>query len=70
MSIVVADYEFAFYAVNDENKLVYGFDDDEEVKQFCKKHHFKKFTRNGLKNKKINPKNIDNWVFEEEVPKE
>lgn len=62
MSIVVEDTEFAFYAVNDKNKLVYGFDDESEVIKYCKDNNFKKFTRNGLKNKKINPANLENWT--------
>ena len=62
MSIEVESVEFAFYAVNDENKLVYGFDDESEIKKYCKDNHFKKFTRNGLKNKKINPANLENWT--------
>lgn len=62
------NFEWDFYAVNKENKLILGFTDEKDSKEYCKKHNFKMFTRNGLKNKKINPKNIDNWVYETETP--
>ena len=60
--------EWDFYAVNHKNKLILGFDDDAEMKSYCKKYGFKMFTRNGLKNKRINPNDLENWVYENETP--
>lgn len=56
------DVDYKYYAVDNSNKLVFGFDDEWEVQQYCKEHKLKKFTRNGLKNKKINPNDNDNWT--------
>ena len=60
--------EWKYYAVTHYNKLVLGFEDNQDVKDYCKKHHFKVFTRNGLKNKKINPNNLNSWVDDNKVP--
>jgi hypothetical protein len=62
------NWNYNFYAVTNNNQLVYGFDDENEVKSYCKKHKLKVFTKNGLKNKKIKANNIDCWVFDNEVP--
>lgn len=56
------DYNFNFYTVTEDNKLVVGFDDREEAEAYAKRNRYKVFTRNGLKNKKIDPSNIDNWT--------
>ena len=60
--------EWNFYALRNDNLLVIGFTDAEDAKQYCKKHKFRMFTRNGLKNKMINPHNLNNWIFDNEVP--
>lgn len=60
--------EWKFYAINQENKLVLGFSDEDDAKQYCKKYKFRTFTRNGLKNKKINPNDLNNWVYDNETP--
>ena len=62
------DYEWNFYAVRNDNLLVLGFEDGEDAKDYCKRHKFKLFTRNGLKNKKINPAKIESWTCDKEVP--
>ena len=62
------NYEWNFYAVRNDNLLVIGFEDGADAKSYCKKHQFRLFTRNGLRNKKINPNNIKNWTFDNEVP--
>ena len=62
------NYEWNFYAVRNDNLLVIGFEDGGDAKSYCKKHQFRLFTRNGLRNKKINPNNIKNWTFDNEVP--
>ena len=60
--------EWNFYAVTNNNMLVLGFEDGTDAKSYCQKHKFKLFTRNGLKNKKINPHTLENWVYDNEVP--
>lgn len=62
------DCEYLFYAVTKTNKLVMGFDDQNECNKYCNDNQFKRFTRNGLKNKKINPHKLENWVYDNEVP--
>ena len=59
---------WSFYAITNDNKLVLGFSDEDDAKDYCRKYKFKMFTRNGLKNKKINPDIIDNWIDDEVVP--
>ena len=65
---MINNYEWSFYALNQKNKLVLGFTDNNDAKEYCRKYNFKLFTRNGLKNKKINPAIIDNWVCDNEAP--
>ena len=62
------DYEWNFYALRNDNLLVIGFEDERDARDYCKRYNFKCFTRNGLKNKRIDPKNIDFWVYDNEVP--
>lgn len=60
--------EWKFYAVRNDNLLVLGFSDENDAKGYCKRNKFKLFTRNGLKNKKINPHTLANWTSDNEVP--
>ena len=62
------DFEWLFYAVTNNNRLVLGFIDENDCRDYCRKYHFKQFTRNGLKNKKINPNNINNLIDDNVVP--
>jgi hypothetical protein len=55
-------YEFNYYCVSNSGKLVYGFDDAEEVKQYSQLNGYRIFKRNGLKNKKIDPNLVENWT--------
>lgn len=65
---MIEDWQWDYYAVTMDNRLVMGFNDEKEVKKYCKKNHFKVFTKNGLKNKKIKANDINFWVYDNEVP--
>lgn len=62
------NFEWNFYAVNKNNMLIMGFEDEHDARDYCKNYNFRMFTRNGLRNKKINPRNLDRWVYEDETP--
>ena len=54
-------YEFKFYCMDDNGKLVYGFDDQEEAKIYSQLKNYRIYKRNGLRNKKIDPNLVENW---------
>lgn len=58
------EFEYKFYAVNKEKKLVYGFDDENEVREYCKKNGYIMNKRNTLSRNKIDPNDYDNWSDE------
>lgn len=61
MSEFVEETKFQYYAMNNDNLLVYGFDDIEEAKSYCTKNSFKLKSRLSLKRLKIDFNNINNW---------
>ena len=66
----MSDWKWKFYALTKGNKLVMGFNFKEDAWKYCSKYNFKIFTANGLKNKKIKPDMIENWVYDDEVPEQ
>ncbi|MBR4316520.1 MAG: sigma-70 family RNA polymerase sigma factor [Alphaproteobacteria bacterium] len=55
------NWNFCFYAVKDNNKLVYGFDDETEAKFYSEKNKYELVDQKGLKELKIDPENYDFW---------
>lgn len=55
--------KFNFYTVLGD-KLVVGFDDENEAKEYAKKNRFKVYARATLQKKKIDYNNLDNWTDE------
>lgn len=54
-------FEYKFYAVDSEKKLVYGFDDETEAREYCKVNKYIFNKRNTLSRNKIDPKKYENW---------
>lgn len=61
MSKIENEFEYKFYAVNKEKKLVYGFDDENEVREYCKINGYVMNKRNTLSRNKIDPNDYNNW---------
>ncbi|MBR4316261.1 MAG: hypothetical protein IKP65_04735 [Alphaproteobacteria bacterium] len=55
------NWNFCYYAVNQDNKLIYGFDDIEEAKFYAKTNHFKVIAHKNLKKINVDPENYDFW---------
>ena len=62
MSEVVEATKFQYYATTKDNMLVYGFDDINEAKSYCKNNELKFHNRLYLEKHKIDYNNIDNWT--------
>lgn len=62
MSEFVEGTKFQYYATTKDNLLVYGFDDVNEVKQYCKKNKLEVHNRLYLEKKNINYNDINNWT--------
>ena len=55
--------DWNFYAMLG-NKIVMGFDAENDAKDYARKNRFKVYAKNTLKRKKIDYKNLDNWTDE------
>lgn len=59
--MMLFEYDFDYYAVNQDNKLVYGFTDFVEAKFYCEDHQYKLMTKDQIKQQNIVNSNIDDW---------
>lgn len=55
----VQDFNFDYYVMTSKGKLVYGFDDIEEAKNYARVNHYRLCNK---KNLEINPAVIENWT--------
>jgi hypothetical protein len=62
MSEFVEGTKFQYYATTKDKLIVYGFDDLNEVKQYCKKNNLECHNRLYLEKQKIDYNNINNWT--------
>ena len=62
MSEFIKGTKFQYYAMTKDKQLVYGFDDVNEVKQYCKKNNLKFHNRLYLEKQKIDYNDINNWT--------
>ena len=53
--------EYKFYAVNSDNKIVCGFNTEQEAVAYANKNRYKVFSLNNLHNKGIDAKDFQNW---------
>jgi hypothetical protein len=55
--------KYKYYAVNSDNKIVCGFNLEEEAVNYANKFRYRVFSGNNLKNKGIDSENFENWSF-------
>lgn len=55
--------KYKYYVVNSDMKIVCGFPTEEQAVELAKKHRYKVYSGNNLKNKNIDTDNIENWSF-------
>lgn len=53
--------EYKFYAVNSDNKIVCGFNTEQDAVAYASKYRYKVFSINNLHNKGIDAKDFQNW---------
>lgn len=54
---------YKYYVVNSDMKIVCGFPTEEQAVDLAKKHRYKVYSGNNLKNKGIDTNNMENWSF-------
>lgn len=55
--------KYKYYVLNSDNKIVCGFNNEKEAVELSKKYRYKVYSGNNLRNKEINPENMENWSF-------
>lgn len=63
MVMIDDGFDYEFYVCNSKGKLVMGFDDKGEAKNYAKANHYRLNSKNDILRKKINPENISNWTI-------
>lgn len=64
------DCHYKYYAMNDQNQLVYGFDDVKECKCYCNLHNYKMHSKLLLNKQKVNVEDLNNWSDNWEEPED
>ena len=64
------DCHYKYYAMNDQNQLVYGFDDVKECKQYCNLYNYKMHSKLLLNKQKVNVEDLNNWSDNWEEPED
>lgn len=54
---------YKYYVLNSDIKIVSGFNKEQDAVKCADKFRYKVYSFNNLKNKCIDPENIENWSF-------
>lgn len=55
------DCHYKYYAMNDQNQLVYGFDDIQECKHYCNMNNYRMRSKLLLQKQKFDVEDLNNW---------